>query len=111
MQIIERKQIGDVHVWSIDGGLDHTTHDQFATEMDRILKAGERKVVLDFGRLTYISSVALGTLIRVQARFKKSGASLKFAGLHTNVTEILRFAHLDRVFDLYKNVNEAVATF
>ena len=111
MQIIERRQVGDVHVWSIDGGLDHTTHDQFMAEMDRILASGDRKVVLDFSRLTYISSLSLGTLVRVHARFKKSVATLRFAGLHTNVTQILRFAHLDRIFDLYGTVNDAVSAF
>ncbi|MBN2584889.1 MAG: STAS domain-containing protein [Planctomycetes bacterium] len=111
MQIIERRQIGDVHVWSIDGGLDRTTHDQFVEDMYRILESGARKVVLDFSRLTYISSISLGTLVRVHSHFSKNDASLKFASLHTNVTEILRFAHLDRIFDLYKDVNEAVASF
>lgn len=111
MQVIERRQIGDVHVWAIDGGIDRTTHDQFVEEMYRILDAGGKKVVLDFSRLTYISSMSLGTLVRIHSRFKKTGAGLKFADLHTNVGEILHFAHLDRIFDLYKAVDDAVQAF
>ena len=111
MQVIERRQVGDVHIWAVDGGLDRTTHDQFVEEMYRILEAGEKKVVLDFSRLSYISSMSLGTLVRIHSRFNKEGAALKFANLHTNVGEILHFAHLDRVFDLYGTVDEAVQAF
>jgi len=114
MQIVERKQLGDVHVWAIDGGIDRTTHDEFISDMQRILNSGEKgivKVVLDLNRLTYISSIGLGTLVRIHNRFQKAGAGLKFANLHTNVGSILHFSHLDRVFDLYPNVEEAVAAF
>lgn len=111
MQIVERKQIGDVHVWSIDGGIDRSTYDEFVADMQRIIDLGDRKVVLDLRRLTYISSLGLGILVRIHSRFKKAGASLKFANLQTNVGRILEFAHLDRVFDLYPTVDEAVRAF
>jgi anti-anti-sigma factor len=111
MQIIERKTRGDVHIWAIDGGIDRSTHDLFLAEMQKILAAGSGKVVLDFSRLTYISSLSLGTLVRVHSRFKKVGAGLKFANLHTNVTDILRFTRLDHVFDLYEDVEAAVRSF
>lgn len=111
MQIIERKKVRDVHVWAIDGGLDRTTHDAFVAEMQRILDAGARKVVLDFTRLTYLSSLCLGALVRVHGRFKKAGADLKFANLHTNAVDILRFVRLDRVFDIYDDVDGAVRSF
>lgn len=108
MQVLERKQVGDVHIWAIDGGLDRTTHDQFVADMQRVLDTGDKKIVLDLERLTYISSMGLGTLVRVHGRFKKAGGDLKFANLNTTVGEVLRFAHLDGVFDLYSSVDEAV---
>jgi len=114
MQIVERKQVGNVHVWAIDGGIDRTTHDEFIADMQRILNSGEKgtvKVVLDLTRLTYISSLGLGTLVRVHNRFNKAGAGLKFANLHTNVGSVLHFSHLDRVFDLYGTVDEAIKAF
>ena len=111
MQIIERKTQGDVHIWAIDGGIDRSTHDLFLAEMQKILAAGATKVVLDFSRLTYINSLSLGTLVRVHGRFKKAGASLKFANLHTAIGEILRMSRLNRVFDLYKSVEAAVEAF
>jgi anti-sigma B factor antagonist len=111
MQIVDRRRVGDVHIWAIDGGLDRSTHEAFMAEMQRILDAGEKKVVLDFTRLTYISSLSLGTLVRTHNRFKKAGAGLKFANLHTNVVDIIHFARLDRVFDLYPTIDKAIAAF
>jgi anti-sigma B factor antagonist len=111
MQIIDRKRIGDVTVWAIDGGLDTTTHDEFLAEMQHILSAGEKKVVLDCSHLTYISSLGLGTFVRIHHRFTKAGAGLKFAKLHGNVSDILRFARLDSLFDLYPSVDDALRSF
>ena len=111
MQIKDQKKVGDVHVWAIDGGVDSTTHDQFVEAMEAILDQGETKVVLDLTDLTYINSMGLGTLVSLHKRFKKAGAALKFANLHTNVGTVLRFAHLDHLFDLYDGVPEAVRAF
>lgn len=108
MKIGERRQVGDVHVWAVDGGIDQTTHDEFVAEMQKALDAGEKKLVLDLGRLSYIGSLGLGTLVRLHSRFKNAGASLKFANLHHNIVGILKFTHLDRVFDLYDTVEHAV---
>ena len=111
MEIVDRKRVGDVSVWAIDGGLDRTTHDEFLAEMQHILDAGEKKAVLDFSRLTYISSLSLATLIRVHHRFKKAGAVLKFANLHTNVVGIIHLTGLDSVFDLHSSINDALRAF
>ena len=111
MQIIQRTKIGQVEVFAIDGGIDRTTHDEFVADMQEIIDAGARQVVLDFSRLTYMNSLSLGTLVRVHQRFKKAGAALKFAELHTNVVAILHFARLDHVFDLYEDIEAAVKSF
>jgi anti-sigma B factor antagonist len=111
MQIVERRRVGDVHVWAIDGGIDYTTQEEFLAEMQRVLDAGERRVVLDFHKLSYISSWGLGLLLRVHKRYKNAGADLKFADLHTSVGDVLRLSHLDRVFDLYPTVDDAIRSF
>jgi anti-sigma B factor antagonist len=111
MQIVDRKRIGDVSVWAIDGGLDSTTHDEFLAEMQQILEAGEKKVVLDCSRLSYISSLSLGTFVRMHNRFKKAGAALKFANLQGNVADIVHFTRLDSVFDLYPSIKDALGAF
>jgi len=111
MQIIDRKRVGDVTVWAIDGGLDSTTHDEFLAEMQHILAAGEKKVVLDCSHLTYISSLGLGTFVRIHHRFKKAGAGLKFAKLHSNVADIIHFARLDDIFDVFPAVEDALRAF
>ena len=111
MQIVDRKRIGDVSVWAIDGGLDATTHDEFLADMQHILDAGEKKVVLDCSRLSYVSSLSLGTFVRVHNRFKKAGAALKFANLQSNVADIIHFARLDDIFDLYPTLDDALRAF
>lgn len=111
MQIRQRRQVGDVHVWTLDGGIDGTTNDLFVNEMQAVLDRGEKKIVLDLKDLSYISSMGLGTLLRVHKRFKAAGTRLKFANLHTTVGTLLRLTHLDSIFDLYNTVDDAVRSF
>lgn len=114
MKIRERKQHDGVQVYAIDGGIDHTTHDEFIAEMQHIIDTtpkGELKVILDFEHLTFIGSLGLGTLLRLHHRFHAAGGQLKFARLHTNIGRVLQFSRLDRVFDLYPDIESAAASF
>jgi len=110
MEIHERPSgIQGVTLLALDGGLDHTNTDTFVQAMYKALDGGSSCVVLDLGRLSYISSWGLGSLVRVHHHFATRGGRVAFANLHSAVASILRLSHLDRLFDLYPTV-EATLT-
>jgi anti-anti-sigma factor len=75
---------------------------------DEIL-GGRRKLVLDFGGVTYMSSLGLGTLIRVNARMKARGGDVKLAAFHGAVAELMGVVGFNPVFQVYPNLNDAIA--
>jgi len=110
MEIHERPSgIQGVTLLALDGGLDHTNTDTFVQAMYKALDEGSSCVVLDLGRLSYISSWSLGNLVRVHHHFAARGGRVAFANLHSAVASILRLSHLDRLFDLYPTVEAALA--
>jgi len=66
-------------------------------------------VVLDFSRVSHLSSAALGLLISLQRRFARQDGRLVLAGLSSDLQEIFRITKLDRLFDIRKTVRDAVA--
>ena len=110
MEIHERpSDLEGVSLLALDGGLDHSNTDRFVDTMDRLLAEGTSRVVLDLERLTYVSSWGLAALVRVHHHYAARGGRIAFANLHTTVASLLRLSHMDRFFDLYENVEEALA--
>jgi len=66
-------------------------------------------VVLDFSRVSHLSSAALGLLISLQRRFARQDGRLVLAGLSSDLQEVFRITKLDRLFDIRRTVRDAVA--
>ncbi|HEY1380172.1 MAG TPA: STAS domain-containing protein [Gemmataceae bacterium] len=75
---------------------------------DEILE-GRKKLILDCGQITFISSMGLGTLIRVNSRMKKIGGDVKLAAVPGAVAEVMRVVGLHRIFEIYPTVEDAIA--
>ncbi len=109
MEIHERPcDVEGVILLALDGGLDHSNSDGFAEKMEDLLQRGTLRVVLDLERLTYASSWGLAALVRMHHHYRARGGNVAFANLHSAVATLLRVSHLDRLFDLYPTVEEAI---
>jgi anti-sigma B factor antagonist len=66
---------------------------------------------VDFDRVAYLSSSALGMLIGLQRRVLQRKGQMKLAGIDPEVMEVFRITKLDTVFDIYKDEPSAVEAF
>jgi len=101
-------EVEGVSLLALDGGLDHSNTDRFVDTMDRLLNEGTARVVLDLERLTYVSSWGLAALVRVHHHYAARGGRIAFASLHSAVASLLHISQMDRLFDLYDTVEEAL---
>ncbi|HUU11286.1 MAG TPA: STAS domain-containing protein [Phycisphaerae bacterium] len=109
MEIHERPcDVEGVRLLDIDGGLDHTNTEAFARKMHDLLQEGSPRVVLDLEHLTYASSLGLAALRQIHHHGVARGGRVAFANLHSAVATLLRLSHLDRQFDLYPTVGDAI---
>ncbi len=74
---------------------------------DEILD-GRKKLILDCGQLEFISSMGLGMLVRINARMKKLGGDVKLAAVQSTVAQILSVVGLNRIFQIYATVSDAI---
>jgi anti-sigma B factor antagonist len=70
---------------------------------------GRKKLIVDCGDLEFISSMGLGMLVRVNSRMKKLGGDVKLADVHGTVAQVLSVVGLNRMFQIYPTVDEAIA--
>lgn len=99
----------DILAVVLSGTLDESTcHYLLDCVREEVLE-GRKKMILDCGRLEFISSMGLGMLVRVNSRMKKLGGDVKLAAVHGTVAQVLSVVGLNKLFQIYPTVGEAVA--
>jgi len=75
------------------------------------IRGGCTKLILDCGQISFISSMGLGTLVRINTRMKKTGGDVKLAAVQGPVAEVLRVSGLHLIFETYPTSDDAIAAF
>jgi len=84
--------------------------DLMLAEFARLKDAGRPvTLVVDLSNVKFIDSVALGALVVLLRRVKKTDGALGLVGLSGHVQRMFQVTSLDRVFDLYDSVASALA--
>jgi anti-sigma B factor antagonist len=69
------------------------------------------RLLLDFGHVQRLSSVALGMLTTLLIRVLAQQGQMRLAGLKPKVREELAVTKLDKVFDIHDTLDAAAAGF
>ena len=107
MEFIPREIDGNILVIGADGGLDGTNAHRFTEDVLTIVEGGISRLIIDCERLTHVSSVGLGALIRIRGRAAKVGGDVKLCNVSGGPMQVLRASRLDRVFGVYADLNQA----
>jgi anti-anti-sigma factor len=97
MEIITQRHAGESAELKIRGRLDGYWADHLATELGKFVREGTHRLWLDLSGVTYLSSVAVGVLVRLQKQLKSLGGSLKVVHPSEPVKEVLETVRLVEV--------------
>jgi len=101
----------DVLILRADGGLNADTASDFVQQIAALIDSGLKRLIIDCTGLDYISSYGIGVIVRLHKRMAELGGDVKLAGLHGIVFDAIRLVRLDRVWDIYPDVNRARLAF
>lgn len=101
----------DVLILSADGGLDATSAEPFVAELEQLIQSGARKLIVDCGRLVYISSYGVAILVRLHNKLARRGGNVKLACVDSRLVRLIQVTGLSRVFEIYENLDAARAAF
>jgi len=75
------------------------------------LTGGETKVVLDFSKVDYLDSAAVGCLMDLYRQASHAGATLKLAGVTRRVETMLTLVGANQFMEMHPDTATAVNSF
>jgi len=102
---------GDVAIVYLSGAILFGEESSSLRSLVRDLLNQSNQVLLDLKEVSYIDSGGLGTLVALYASARKAGGEIKLSRLGPRANEVLQITKLMTIFDVYDDVDAAVASF
>ena len=83
----------------------------FAGAVTGLLDGGDRKVLLDFSKVTYVDSATIGCLMDLYRQASAAGGSLKLAGVQKRVETMLTMTGAQNFIEVHPDEPSAVKSF
>jgi len=99
-----------VSVYMLIGRIDPETAPEFESTMKNFQKT-EKNLVFDFSNLSYLNSFGIGILVDNQKNFVKNNGVIKICGLSPSIKKIFQITYLTRVFEIYEDIAQTIASF
>lgn len=84
---------------------------RFENSMKELVKAGSNQFVLDMSEVDYISSRGVGVIAYALGKCRKEGGDIKLVGLSAFVKKLFTIIKLDKIFEEFPDVDEAIKGF
>ncbi|RMF81709.1 MAG: anti-sigma factor antagonist [Planctomycetota bacterium] len=92
--------------------LDATTIRHIGRELYAIVtEEPNRRVVLDFSDVRFLSSQALGVLLTLRRKADQAGAIVALASIRPELVRVFKITNLDQLFQFYATAAQAVEAF
>ena len=111
LEITPRSSEG-IEILDLNGQLTFGQEDlDFRRELDRLVKAGKIRIVLNLGELRKLDTTGLGTLLFALAKLRKAGGNLAIFNVKPAHIELLTEVRLETVFEAFEDEQDAIDSF
>ncbi|WP_231856619.1 STAS domain-containing protein [Pseudodesulfovibrio piezophilus] len=107
--MIESSENG-ITILSIEGNLDADGTQAMEEKVIGLLENGETRLLFDFSGLDYINSSGLRVLVLAYQRLKKASGKVAICGIKDYIQEVFEVSGYDKIFPLYPNKVDALAS-
>jgi anti-anti-sigma factor len=92
----------------LDGGAIEQCYRDIIAVLDR---TEESNVLLHFGRVAFMSSAALGILVRINKKCKEFQIALKLCSIAPEIGQVFKITGLNKVFEIHADPAQAMEAF
>ena len=85
--------------------------EKFQDEIKKVVQDDIQKVIVDLDEVKRMNSTGLGILMRGYMTVKNSGGDMKLVSLNESLKGILVITQVNRIFETYSTLEEAVGSF
>jgi anti-sigma B factor antagonist len=108
---ISISESGDVQILSFQGNLDTGTAPEAESQINALIEAGKRKLLVNFEKLDYTSSAGLRILLATAKKLKPVGGDLKICCLNQTVQEVFDISGFSTILSVTSSEEEALGAF
>ncbi len=106
---INRADEGERTVVSLGGEIDVYTAPFVRERLDEAVREGRTNLIVDLTQVRFLDSTGLGVLVGRLKLTRSRGGSLRLVGSEDRVLKVFSITGLDKVFEIYPTLDEAVA--
>ncbi len=112
MLVIGCEAEDDAVIVRVKGGVDSSTADDLTAHLTAALQQAEthpaRLLIVDLQAVDFFGSAALNAMLECHEKGKDAGTSVRLAADHDQVLRPIQVTELDRIFDIYPTLSEAL---
>ncbi len=108
---MHRSQEEGLSVFSLEGYLDAHTASAFEDAIQKEVDADLCRIIVDCGKLDYISSAGLGVFMSFVEDVRERDGDIKICSLNANVKEVFDLLGFPQIFDVLENIQAARRRF
>ena len=102
----ERK--GDLLIGALEGRIDGSNASDFQSALESGIGTADRALVLDFEKVSFISSAGLRVGLVIARRFNQPGKKFAICTLPEPVREVVAVSGFDQLISVYGSQDEAI---
>ena len=102
-------KVEDKLIVSLMGELDHHSAEEVRVKIDdRIDRDNIKKVILDFGGVTFMDSSGIGVVIGRHKKMKNRDGRLCIVEINKAVNKVFEISGMYKLISVYRNVDEGI---
>jgi anti-anti-sigma factor len=101
------RKVGPALIFELHGSLDAVTAETLGPQVSKAIDEGQRVLIFDLGKLTYVSSAGLTIFLIAYRRLQNIG-HVRFAALQSAVRQVFNVTAFTPRVEIYDTVEDAV---
>jgi anti-sigma B factor antagonist len=101
---------GGVTVLELAGDIDLHRSVELRENLLEVMGEKPETVIINLNQVGFMDSSGLATLVEAMQLSRRYGGALKLVGVQPRVRSILEISRLDRIFPMFENESEALAS-
>lgn len=95
--LTDEKILDDAQIQELEGSF-----------MPLIEQNDDIQLIIDFSRVRFLTSSALGLLIRISKKVYERGGKLRLCAIDARIMDVFRITRLDKVFEIFTDQDDAL---
>ena len=101
----------DIKILAFEGNLDTNTSPDAEAKLNELIDNGSHKLLINFGKLNFISSAGLRVLLATAKKLKGTGGNLQICELNSTVQEVFDISGFGTILNVSKSEEDALSSF